>query len=384
VRKVARETTGGHAIDTEVLYPSMYFGLEKKRYDNGGDVENSHSAVNNVYLNGVRVAAVLPSGKAFYYLTDQVDSVKVVVNDSGMPVSRMEYLPFGDTWFQEGDLSHNPKYNSQELDKETGYYFYNARHYDAGIGRFVTPDSVIDGEMSTQGWNRYSYVKGNPIVYKDPTGHVTDGGGIFIDAGCVDKGFSLSLQVVEDDDGNTGISLSFTTDVITTPSASAHLGIEKSTANTIYDTAGKATTLAVGGGQAVTATVEGSYLDGNGYAIRASAGGGVGSPISVSATESNTYVVGYNKKTMQENVQKFKSNVKEIINGDKKIGGVFDDLKNPFGFKGSGEGKGWAKENVGKEKVDYTKKIDKFLSNARETKDNIIKEVSSVWDELFE
>jgi len=57
------------------------------------------------------------------------------------------------------------------LDKETGYYFYNARHYDPEIARFVTADSIIDGEFDTQGWNRFSYVKGNPILYKDPTGH---------------------------------------------------------------------------------------------------------------------------------------------------------------------------------------------------------------------
>jgi hypothetical protein len=37
----------------------------------------------------------------------------------------------------------------------------------------VTADNVIDGEYSTQGWNRYSYVKNNPVVYKDPTGHKT-------------------------------------------------------------------------------------------------------------------------------------------------------------------------------------------------------------------
>jgi hypothetical protein len=35
----------------------------------------------------------------------------------------------------------------------------------------VTPDTVIDGEDSTQGWNRFSYVHNNPIRYKDPTGH---------------------------------------------------------------------------------------------------------------------------------------------------------------------------------------------------------------------
>jgi RHS repeat-associated protein len=130
--------------------------------------------VNHVYLNGVRVAAVAPSGSASYYLTDQVDSVTVVLDDGGKIVTQHEYLPFGETWITEGDKKNAPKYNSQELDKESGYYFYNARHYDPEIGRFVTADNIVNGEYDTQGWNRYSYVKNNPVVYKDPTGHVID------------------------------------------------------------------------------------------------------------------------------------------------------------------------------------------------------------------
>jgi len=91
------------------------------------------------------------------------DSVKVVVDDDGNAVTRMEYFPYGETWIHEGDQEHAPKYNSQELDKETGYYYYyNARYYDPEIARFVTGDNVIDGEGDTPGligtfiWHVYS------------------------------------------------------------------------------------------------------------------------------------------------------------------------------------------------------------------------------------
>ena len=78
-----------------------------------------------------------------------------------------------------------PKYNSQELDKESQFYYFNARHYDPELARFVTADVMVDGERRddetgliisspTYGWNRYMYVAGNPIMYKDPTGHFLD------------------------------------------------------------------------------------------------------------------------------------------------------------------------------------------------------------------
>jgi RHS repeat-associated protein len=167
VLKVSREVQDGEEREVDVLNPSMYFAVEKAGLASCG--------VNNIYLNGVRVAGMLADGETRYYHTDQVDSVKAVTDDAGMVQSRMEYLPFGETWFQEDGSTFEgfnlPKYNSQELDRETGYYFYNARHYDPEIGRFVTADTVIDGELSTQGWNRFAYVHNNPIRYKDPTGH---------------------------------------------------------------------------------------------------------------------------------------------------------------------------------------------------------------------
>ncbi|WP_406600534.1 SpvB/TcaC N-terminal domain-containing protein [Leptospira sanjuanensis] len=170
VRKSALEQKNNQFTNVEILYPSKFYGLEYI------ESENVITSVNNVYLNGVRIAAVAENGSMAYFLTDQVDSVSHVLDDEGKTLSRMQYLPYGETFVHKGDTNFAPKYNSQELDRESGFYFYNARYYDPGIARFTSADTVIDGEYDTQGWNRFSYVKGNPIRYKDPTGHNAYGG----------------------------------------------------------------------------------------------------------------------------------------------------------------------------------------------------------------
>ncbi|UOG62592.1 SpvB/TcaC N-terminal domain-containing protein [Leptospira noguchii] len=166
IRRSALEEKNSQFTNVEILYPSKFFGLEFI------ESENVITSVNNVYLNGVRIAALNEAGALAYYLTDQVDSVSTVLDDEGNTLSLMQYLPYGETFVQRGDLNFSPKFNSQELDRESGFYFYNARYYDPGIGRFTSADTIIDGEFDTQGWNRFSYVKGNPIGAKDPTGHL--------------------------------------------------------------------------------------------------------------------------------------------------------------------------------------------------------------------
>ncbi|MDI7223075.1 RHS repeat-associated core domain-containing protein, partial [Leptospira santarosai] len=165
IRRSALEEKNNVFTNVEILYPSKFYGLEFI------ESENVITSVNNVYLNGVRIAAMNEAGALAYYLTDQVDSVSHVLDDEGNTLSQIQYQPYGETFVQRGDLNFSPKYNSQELDRESGFYFYNARYYDPGIARFTSADTIIDGEFDTQGWNRFSYVKGNPIGAKDPTGH---------------------------------------------------------------------------------------------------------------------------------------------------------------------------------------------------------------------
>ncbi|EPG83787.1 RHS repeat-associated core domain protein [Leptospira santarosai serovar Shermani str. 1342KT] len=167
IRRSALEEKNNVFTNVEILYPSKFYGLEFI------ESENVITSVNNVYLNGVRIAAMNEAGALAYYLTDQVDSVSHVLDDEGNTLSQIQYQPYGETFVQRGDLNFSPKYNSQELDRESGFYFYNARYYDPGIARFTSADTIIDGEWDTQGWNRFSYVKGNPIGAKDPSGHDT-------------------------------------------------------------------------------------------------------------------------------------------------------------------------------------------------------------------
>jgi hypothetical protein len=48
----------------------------------------------------------------------------------------------------------------------------NARYYLPQIGRFVSPDSIVPDPANPQSFNRYAYVRNNPINLSDPTGHM--------------------------------------------------------------------------------------------------------------------------------------------------------------------------------------------------------------------
>jgi len=61
----------------------------------------------------------------------------------------------------------------------------NGRIYDPLLGRFLSADIVVENAANLQAYNRYSYVRNNPLTLTDPTGwysimglEFTDGGGV--------------------------------------------------------------------------------------------------------------------------------------------------------------------------------------------------------------
>jgi RHS repeat-associated protein len=63
------------------------------------------------------------------------------------------------------------RYTGQRWEAGIGLYDYNARYYDPALGRFVQADTIVPSVAHSQDFNRYSYVRGNPLIYVDKNGH---------------------------------------------------------------------------------------------------------------------------------------------------------------------------------------------------------------------
>ncbi len=90
---------------------------------------------------------------------------------SGVSSSTQPYYASGTVRTTEGTLPTDYTFTGQKLDASVGLMYYGARYYDAAIGRFAQPDSMIPNPYNPQSLNRYSYTLNNPLKYTDPTGH---------------------------------------------------------------------------------------------------------------------------------------------------------------------------------------------------------------------
>ena len=64
----------------------------------------------------------------------------------------------------------NRGYTMHEMLDEFGLINMNGRCYDPVVGRFLSPDIIVQNPNNTQCYNRYSYCINNPLKYSDPSG----------------------------------------------------------------------------------------------------------------------------------------------------------------------------------------------------------------------
>ncbi|MBV1928596.1 MAG: hypothetical protein KUG81_03690 [Gammaproteobacteria bacterium] len=105
------------------------------------------------------------AGNRYYYHSDPNGSVIAVTDSSGTVVERYTYDPFGEV--TSASIVGNPYlYTGRRFDTETTNYYYRARYYDPGLGRFLQADPL----GISAGLNVYAYVGNDPFNFTDPSG----------------------------------------------------------------------------------------------------------------------------------------------------------------------------------------------------------------------
>lgn len=99
-----------------------------------------------------------------WYHLDHLNSTKAVTNAAATIEIYYEYRAFGEALSELGSGTAKYTYGGKELDFDKNLYYFNARFYDATMGRFINIDPV----QARINW--FLYCHNNPLSFCDPTG----------------------------------------------------------------------------------------------------------------------------------------------------------------------------------------------------------------------
>ena len=134
-----------------------------------------------------------------YALADPLGTKRVqfTINSSGLETTELNCLslPFGNSLNNSfttdcvpvgtsGADATEHHFTGKERDTESGNDYFGARYYASSMGRFMSPDPMspmskgkgaafMEYIGQPQNWNRYAYVRNNPMALFDPDGKET-------------------------------------------------------------------------------------------------------------------------------------------------------------------------------------------------------------------
>jgi len=105
---------------------------------------------------GMRRSGYASGNGVFYTLSDHLKSTSTIVNQAGVVQTQQYHFPFGGN--RSGGFSslttkrYTGQYHEAELPGGEGLYFYNARWYDAQLGRFTQADTIVPDPGNWYAW----------------------------------------------------------------------------------------------------------------------------------------------------------------------------------------------------------------------------------------
>lgn len=177
VSVVRNGTTTTYTYDADGARLQQVEGLRTRRYL-GDDYEvdvTAGTTTKYVLVAGTLVAR--KDGATRYWVhTDQKNSVQAMTDATGAEVHRKKYRPFGEVLSTGGTLPYEARGFAAERQDPSGLIWLKTRFYDPELGRFISPDPIIDGD-DTIGLNRYAYAANDPVNHTDPDGRSCKGPG---------------------------------------------------------------------------------------------------------------------------------------------------------------------------------------------------------------
>ena len=140
--------------------------------DNAWADYNASGAVQARYLFGDNTDEIIarwqPGTGTAWYLTDQLGTVRDIINAGGQVIDHIDYSAFGAVLSETNPAAGDRfKFTGREYDTGTGLYYFRGRYYDPVQGRFLNEDPLgfFAGDA-----NLYRYIGNQPTAGTDPFG----------------------------------------------------------------------------------------------------------------------------------------------------------------------------------------------------------------------
>ncbi|WP_299768163.1 RHS repeat-associated core domain-containing protein [uncultured Pseudoteredinibacter sp.] len=195
---------------------TLYLGSVEKTYDSAGVVSHKR------YIGGLAIVNLSESNGVVdtvqnqlrYIYKDHLGSTDVITDENGHILQEFSFDAFGarrtpGSWqdmfdvlnalhsvqYSVNNLITNRGYTGHEMLDDVGIIHMNGRIYDPRVARFLQADPFVQAASDTQMYNRYSYVRNNPLNATDPSGYFvfTLAAGIYLAAAEVTKLWVVGL-----------------------------------------------------------------------------------------------------------------------------------------------------------------------------------------------
>jgi len=148
-------------------------GIYEQRIGSGGTEHVKH-----VHGFGKRLATLTDNDPAtlIFYHPDLRGTTNEATDAAGQPKAdmRVRHTPFGRELNPAGSLYDGMRFRftgqERDAEKEISLDYFHARYYDPVTRHFISPDPLVPDPTNTQDYNRYAYVRNNPMTLVDPSG----------------------------------------------------------------------------------------------------------------------------------------------------------------------------------------------------------------------